>query len=333
VLPDQNSNGFFGDNNPNFNKTVSAKRIGNYIHGLINENTGEEARYVKVTSFILYGSNVPMSDSFVDGFIYRKDTESNEYFKLIYNYLYPELFGAIGDNLFDCNPAFSRAISFLEKIGFGTLTLKPGSKYNCGEVILTKPNISIVGDSSSLLYGTIKVNGNTRFEEFNSGIYNVRFRRPTPTYGEFLTNNNAIELRYVRSFTINGCNAVNTNSLVYIKQTGESQNVSRISITNNKTLNTNYSIIQEATGATESEEDNRIGIGDITISLNTWANCAYSHVKLRGVDGLTSNGNTYFFAPAISGQPSTLTKKHNIDIYKGTWISLSDDCFSFAIFG
>lgn len=120
----------------------------NEIIELIDPYTGDQVRYAKTDYWQEYpgqAGQIPMSDSYVDGIIYKK--YNNLYYKRVYeDAINVKWFGAIGDGYANDTTAFQDALALLHKFRRGVLFCPMGTYQIAAELEITIPWVGIKGE-------------------------------------------------------------------------------------------------------------------------------------------------------------------------------------------
>lgn len=126
---------------------MGTTRKGDTLSNVLDQYTGENLTYKKVTNFI---DGTTMSDALADGIIYIKSPTA-EYFKRVFDVLTPEMFGAKGDGISDDYLSLNDSVLIASKLGT-QISFNPESTY------LLNSDINIT-ESVNLDFSGAKLNG------------------------------------------------------------------------------------------------------------------------------------------------------------------------------
>jgi hypothetical protein len=213
-------------------------------------------------------------------------------------------FGAVGDGVTDDTNAIQAAITSISSLISGGTVVFPNGVYNCSDIYIFKPNISLQG--KGVLKNTTIHIGNDVQQNLYTDINGIRIHHDGIT-----TNKHAISIKNTKYFNIHECEIYNADCGIYFEPIDSTQHSARGSIHNNRIWNCNYDLYcdKPTSGA------NVFVVGDLHFNNNI-INANKSHLYLKGIDGIDCKGNTMFFI----GYPAGDTiKEHNIYIDYCNW--------------
>lgn len=225
-----------------------------------------------------------------------------------------EEFGAVGDGVTDDTLAIQSAISHVESLGGGEVTI-PFGVYKYTSVNIIKKNVTVKG-SGVLKDGKIIIGTETdpRIEIFTR-IIGITFEFSSRAPGTC-----AIELLKGRRVWIENNTFIGCDKAIYGKPVvgGLIHDLSQVQITNNQFYNVNYDLYIDKDSAASW-----MYAADFKFANNVGNVALLDHVYCKAIDGIKIVNNVMFF-PSYDDSNETYkaNKKRHIYIGQSDWVTI-----------